>query len=188
MKASISTQRITDEVAEFLVVFLFIAPFVITLATYRIFIGTHESTLYVYLAALVNALVLSKVVRTGEMIGLGKTSENKPLILPTLHKSFVFSLFYVAFLGLESTGHNLLHGRGLFAALDVGFVAEKAELLMRGLVTFFGAIPFFALREVRRILGPDTLRDLFFGTARPPGISPRFSKGKPNIPARTSEK
>ena len=163
MRSRISKQGIAHELREFLVVFLFIAPFVITLATYRIFLGTRENTLFVYVAALVNALVLSKIILIGELIGLGKRSENKPLILPTLHKSVAFTLLYLAFLGLESTVHDLLHGQSLLAALSAAFVAEGGELLMRGLVTFFAAIPFFALRELRRVPGPDTFRGLFFG-------------------------
>jgi len=167
MRSRISKQGIAHELREFLVVFLFIAPFVITLATYRILLGTSEHRLFVYLAALVSALVLSKIVLIGELVGLGKRFENMPLILPTLYKSVTFTLLYLAFLVLESTVHGLLHGQSLFAALGAAFVAEKGGLLLRGLVTVFAAIPFFALRELRRVLGPDTFRGLFFGRGRP---------------------
>jgi hypothetical protein len=170
VKNGTSKQRIAHEVVEFLVVFLFIAPFALTLATHRIFLGTSKSASFVYGAALLNAFVLSKIVLTGELLGLGKSSENKQLIVPTLYKSVAFSLLYVVFLGLETTVHGLLRGRDLVGALGAGFVEEKGEILIRGLMTFFASIPFFALREVRRVMGLDAFRDLFFRSRRLPRV------------------
>jgi hypothetical protein len=90
------------------------------------------------------------------------------LIVPTLYKSVAFSLLYAVFLSLESTVHSLLHGRDMATAVGIAFVAAKGEILIRGLMAVFAAIPFFALREVRRVLGVDTFRGLFFGRGRLP--------------------
>jgi hypothetical protein len=43
----------------------------------------------------------------------------------------------------------------------------KEELLRLGLVFFFAIIPFFALREMRRVVGAGNFRHLFFGGNRP---------------------
>jgi hypothetical protein len=160
---NISKQGIVNEVKELLVIFLFIAPYVVTLATYRMMLVRSVSGPVAYGTALVTALVLCKVIRTGELVRLGKHSEDKPLIVPTLHKSLAFAVLYALFLGLESIVHGLVRGQTLLTALRAPFVTEKVEILMRGLVTFFAAIPFFALREVRRVMGADTFSRLFFG-------------------------
>jgi hypothetical protein len=178
MKYGVSKQRIAHEVVEFLIVFLFIAPFVLTLATQRIFLGTSESAPFVYGAALLNAFMLSKIVLTGELLGLGKSSENRQLIVPTLYKSVAFSVLYAVFLGLESTVHSLLHGRDVVTALGAAFVADKGEILIRVLMTVFAGIPFFALREVRRVLGWGTFRGLFFGSGRLPKSDELLGPGK----------
>jgi hypothetical protein len=154
---------IAHELTEWAVVFLFVAPFVVSLAAYRMYLRAFTSEVSVYAAALMNALVLSKIIRIGEVAGLGKRFENKPLIVPTVHKAVVFTLFYLAFLAVEEMVHGLRHGQTLLDSFYAGFVVEKEDLLMRGLVTFFAAIPFFALREARRMLGADNFRRLFVG-------------------------
>jgi hypothetical protein len=178
MKYSISKEKIAHEVVEFLIVFLFIAPIVLTLATQRIFLGTSESALFVYGAALLNALMLSKIVLTGEFLGLGKSSENRQLIVPTLYKSVAFSLLYAVSLGLESTVHGLLHGRDVVTALGAAFVTDRGEILIRVLMTVFAAVPFFALREVRRMLGVGAFRALFFGSGRLPNSDGLRERGQ----------
>jgi hypothetical protein len=167
MKIAPSKRRIIHEMKEVLVIFLFVAPFVITLATYRMFLVRSTSWSLAYGTALVNALVLAKVISAGELAGLGRRSEQEPLIVPTLHKSVAFTLLYVLFLGLEGIVHGLVHAESLFNALRAAFVTGKRDLLMRGLVAFFAAMPFFALREMRRVLGADAFRSLFFGRGRP---------------------
>jgi len=160
-------QRVAHEVEELLVVFMFIAPFVLALASYRLYLRPFESALFAYGTAVVNAFVIAKIILTLDLVHVGKSSEKKPLILPTLHKAAVATLLFLAFRGIETVLHGLLHRESFLAALDAGFVKEKGEFLLIGLVTFLAALPFFALREMRRVMGADKFRHLFFGEGRP---------------------
>ncbi|MDB6016160.1 MAG: conserved rane protein of unknown function [Pedosphaera sp.] len=51
----------------------------------------HISYLH-YRVAVVEALVLAKVILVGDAFRLGRGLEAKPLIIPTLHKTVVFSV------------------------------------------------------------------------------------------------
>jgi hypothetical protein len=110
----------------------------------------------------VNALVLSKIILIGELLGLGRRSEEKPLIVPSLHKAVVFTVFYLSFRALEDTAHSAFHGMRLSHALYESFIGDTHEHVARALVISFAAIPFFALRETRRVLGPEKFYSLFF--------------------------
>ena len=164
MKSIITKQRIAHEVSEFLIVLLFVAPFVLAIASYRLYLRPFEGAVFAYTTALINAFAISKIIITEDLVKLGKSSENKPLIVPTLHKSAALTLLYLAFRGLETAVHSLLHGQSFLAALQEAFVTEKGEFLILGLVTFFAAVPGLALRELRRVMGADTFLRLFFGS------------------------
>ena len=100
----------------------------------------------------------------------GKRQENGPLIYSTVYKSFIFTLLVAVFHVLEHAIKGLVHGEGLagaFAALrDRGI----AELLALGLVYSCALLPFFALREIRRVLGERRLADLFFRSSASAGL------------------
>ncbi|MBV8477908.1 MAG: hypothetical protein JO033_27705 [Acidobacteriaceae bacterium] len=169
MNKADAKERFAHEMKEFFVVFLFLAPFFISFATFRMYVtGEFQNAFFRYGTALVNALILAKIVLIGEIAKLGKRSENKPLIVSTVYKSLVFSLFYLAFHVLEGTVRGLVHRQAFFGALHAATVTQAGELLSVGLVMFFAFIPFFALRETRRVIGADKFRHLFFGAGRPP--------------------
>jgi hypothetical protein len=177
MKAGLK-QKVTHEFREMLVVFLFLAPFFLAFSTYRlILLNEFHVNYFEYGTALINALILSKVILIGELAGLGKRHEEKPLILSTVYKAFLFSLLAAAFRVLEDTLRGLTHGRGWAAAFGDLSSGGWNELLGRTVVMFLAFIPFFALMEVGRVMGEDKLFDLFY-RKRAAGESDRSSGTK----------
>lgn len=154
-------QKIVHEAGELLSVFVWLAPFFVSFATYRVYL-TGGSELLALGTSLVNALVLAKIILIGEIAKLGRRSENKPLFVSTIHKAIVFTLLYLPFHVLEEGVRGALHGQGFSRTLVAGLL-DKKELLAHGLVLFFAIIPFFALREMRRVIGADNFRHLFLG-------------------------
>lgn len=67
-------------------------------------------------------------------------------------------LFHV----LEYMVGGLLRGKGLIGGIEEITSRGKYELLARCMVVFFAFIPFFAFRELGRVLGEGKLRKLFF--------------------------
>ena len=116
-----------------------------------------------YWVALIKALILAKVIMVGDALKLGRGLDEKPLIVPTLVKTVVFTLLVSVFTFFEHAVRGLWKGtgflQGLMDFLDKGF----QEVLANGLVVFVAFIPFFALREMSRFLGgEDRLLALFF--------------------------
>ena len=155
-------QKIIHELGEFLRIFLFLAPLFCGFATYHMVILKDVGGKYfAYGAALVNALLLSKIILIGEYLKLGKRHESKPLLYSTVYKSFAFTVLVAVFHILESAVKALLHNEGMAGAFtelrDLGI----GEVLARSFVMFCALLPFFALRETARAMGEHRLEDLF---------------------------
>ena len=163
------TKKIGHEIKEFLTVFLFLAPLFFSFAAYGMYVARSVGHPYFqYGAALVNALALAKIVLIGELIGLGRYFEKLPLVVPTLYKSAVFTVLYLIFHTLESIVNAFIHGAHLASSLNMEMIYGNGKILSQATFIFLAFIPFFALREVRRVLGNDNFRHLFFDRGQPP--------------------
>ena len=156
-------QKILHELSEFFRIFLYLAPWFCAFSTYRMLIlGRFTDVSFDYGTALLNALILSKVILVGEFFHLGKRQEHRPLIYSTLYKSIVFSLLAAAFRIVELIIRGAFHGQRVVETLASIQGAEGNELIGRTVVMFFAFLPFFALRETGRVLGEERLANLFF--------------------------
>src|SRR6185503_896291 len=90
-----------------------------------------------YGTAVIEALIMAKVILLGDALRLGRKFEDKPLIFPALHKAVIFALFMGLFTVLEHTIVGLLHRKGLAGGFHAIVSEGKDELLARCLVTFF---------------------------------------------------
>jgi len=158
-------QKLIREMRELLAIFLYLALFFCTFATYRRLVLREMGIGYFhYGAALIKALVLAKVVLLGQHVRFAKIFNDRPLIVPTLYKVILFSLFALIFDIIEHIIGSLIHHDGIAHAfteiLSVGWV----ELLTRAMVMLFAFLPFFAFTETARVLGEGRLGDLFLRT------------------------
>lgn len=160
-KAS-AKQKATHEFQEFAGIFLYLAFFFCSLATYSmLLLNKFHVYYYNYGAALINALVIAKVILIGEYAHLGKKHETKPLLLSAMYKAFLFGLLVLVFHLIEEGVRLLIHGETVASALHQ---IRIDDLLSRTLVIFCTFIPLFAFRELQRVLGEDKFRSLFFRT------------------------
>lgn len=111
--------------------------------------------------ALLNALVVAKVILIGEYMHLGKKHESKPLLYSAIYKAFVFGLLVFAFHVVEELIKRLIHGESMAVASRE---VRIDDLLSRSLIIFCTFIPLFAFRELQRVMGEDYFRDLFLRT------------------------
>ncbi len=109
--------------------------------------------------ALINALMITKVVMIGEMAKVGARYESRPLLVSALYKALLFGLLVLAFHFVEELVKRLVHGADLATASRE---ARLDELVGRGIVVFCTFIPFFAFREIRRNLGEEKFYALLF--------------------------
>ncbi|MGO9017635.1 MAG: hypothetical protein ACLQVJ_04700 [Syntrophobacteraceae bacterium] len=152
------------EMTEFYIIAMYLAIFFGLFTWYRrLILAEYQISYFHYGASIIKALVLAKVIMVGRALHLGgRLFKNSPLILPTLYKSVVFTIFVGIFGVIESTIGGLLHGQGIAGGLDEFMSAGVLELLARCMVTFVAFIPFFAFDELDRALGEGKLVKLLF--------------------------
>ncbi len=157
-------QKVVHEGEEFLGIFLYLALFFEVFAAYRMLLLREYQVEYVsYAGALITALVLAKIIMIGEYAGLGKRHEHRRLSVSTIYKALVFGLLAVAFHIVEDIVKALLAHKPVTAAFDQLREPSGIYLLLaHALILFCAFVPFFAIREIQRVLGGRQLYDLFF--------------------------
>jgi hypothetical protein len=85
-------QKAVHEFKEMTIVTVYLAFFFCALATYSMLLmGKSELAYFTYGTAVVNALVVAKVILIGEAAHLGKRHEAKPLIYSCVYKVFLYT-------------------------------------------------------------------------------------------------
>ena len=161
-------QKVAHEVIEYWIMFGYIAFFLVALIWYRRLILAQYNIQYTeYWFPLIEAAVLAKVIMIGDFLGLGRSRrlEHKPLILKTLYQTLGFSLWVGLFSLLEKTVRGLFHGNNLIGGVEEILHKGPNELLSWCIVAFVTFIPFFAFRELERVLGKERIRALFWRKA-----------------------
>jgi hypothetical protein len=156
-------EKVRHELIEYGINIIYLTLVFAAFTQYRRFLlAAYDISYTNYWVALIEAVVLGKVIMIGSVFRLGRGLESKPLIFPTLYKTMVFIVFCAAFKVLEHGIRGLVKGEGF-----VGGIVELShkgadELLANSLVVFVALVPFFAVKELGRVLGEQKISDLFF--------------------------
>jgi hypothetical protein len=155
--------RIIREGKEYALNFVYLGFFFGVFTWYRRLVLAEYGISYLhYGIGVVEALILAKIIMIGDVLRLSRKIENKPLILPTLYNTFLFGLWVAVFGVCEHILLGVLHGKGLTGGVHELMSQGKYEVLARVLVVFVAFIPFFAFREMERVLGEGFISGLFF--------------------------
>jgi hypothetical protein len=134
----------------------------------RLVLAAHDITYTNYWVAVIEALILGKVIMIGGVFHLGRGLEEKPLIYPTLYKTLVFTVFVAVFKLVEHAVKGLWQGHGLMGGL-AEFSDKGIEVVIaNSLVVLVAFLPFFAVKELSRVLGEKKVWTLFFRQQTPP--------------------
>jgi len=114
-----------------------------------------------YGIALVEALVIGKVILIGKMFSFSRGFEGEALIWPVLYKSVVFGLLVMLFGVLEHLIGGWIHKQGALAGLREIAAIGVVELAARALMLIVAFVPLFAFGELGRVIGKDKLVSLF---------------------------
>jgi hypothetical protein len=152
-----------EEMVEFWINAAYLAMVFAAFTQYRrLLLAAHDITYTNYWVAVIEALILAKVIMIGAVLRLGRGLEDKPLLYPTLHKTVVFTVFVAAFTLLEHAIKGLWKGKGLVGGLVDYFGSGPHEFLAGALMLFVAFVPFFAVKELGRVLGKEKIGALFF--------------------------
>lgn len=163
-------QRMLAELRTFWIITLYLWVFLGTFTVYRRLILAETGVDYLhYGVALIEALVIAKVILIGRLFGFSRRFEEKPLIVPVLYKTVLFGLLVSLFGVLEHLVDGWLHRQGLLGGLhdltDIG----AYELGARTLTIVVALVPLVAVGEIGRVLGADRLSAMFFSRREAPG-------------------
>ena len=163
MKSEELKQKAKHELIEYALIVAYLAIVFAAFTIYRrLILASYDITYTNYWFALIEALILGKVIMIGRVFRLGRYLEDKPLIYSSLYKTTVFSLFCAAFTVAKHTVVGLWKGEGFAAGLH--HLSQKGvhEVVAGTLMLFVSLFPFFAFRELGRVAGRDRLKDVFF--------------------------
>jgi hypothetical protein len=160
--------KILHEFQEMLLISAFFGLFFFSFATYKMFLlHQFRSAQFVYVTALINTLVLAKVILLGDFVSVSRRMEHKPLIISAIYKAAFFALLVAAFHWVEEFVKEAIHSRDFTDTLRETLRATSWPLLGLTVICFCLFIPFFSLREVRRIMGDEEFYELFLRRTRP---------------------
>ena len=153
-------QKAKHELIAFFCISFYLAFFFCSLSTYAtVLLRKYEISYLNYSFAIINALIVAKVILLGEMANLGRRFEARPLYQSVLYKSVVFGVLVFAFHLLEEFVKRLIHHRPAGSVLHE---VHLDELFGRSLIIFCVFIPLFAFRELGRVMGEEKLHELCF--------------------------
>lgn len=156
-------EKIIDDLYRYISYTLFFALFFSAFTLYRMLIlEPYQIGAFHYFYNVVEALILAKILMLGQMLGLGESYKNRPLIVPTIYKTVVFTLFVFLFSILEHFVVGYLRGKNSAEIFQEFTSHSLYEILARTFIMVFVFFFFFAFQETARVMGENKLFKLFF--------------------------
>jgi len=144
--------RAAREMEKYLVIALFLSALLVALTAYRRVLMSEVGVSYLHYGyALIEALVLAKIILIGEALHYGDRFEDKPLIVSAVYKALAFGFLALLAHVLEHVIHALVEGESPAAAL----ARQPGEIAAYTLVVFVAFVPFFSLQQAGRLLGEE---------------------------------
>ncbi len=128
----------------------------------RLILAHYEIKFAHYGISIINGLILGKVILIAEHLKVGQGFEDKPLVIPTLYKSFIFTLCVLLLGVIELTIRTLIQTHNPAAIFGAFVNRISYEWFAKVLIVFVVFIPFFSMRELSRVLGEGKVSALFF--------------------------
>ena len=154
-------QKAAREFKEVLWISGYLAFFFCALATYTmLLLRKYDLDSYLtYSFAIINALVIGKVILIAQMAHLGRSYEKKPLYQAIFYKAILFGLVGVC---RVSSGGGVCETRDSREAVweCVEHETRWEDMVARTVVVFCAFIPLFGFIELRRVLGEEKLYSL----------------------------
>ncbi len=155
-------EKAKHELVEYAINVVYLALVFAAFTVYKRLVLTTYHIVYTdYWVAVIEAIILGKVIMIGGIMRLGRRLEDKPLIYATLYKSIVFGLFCALFKVVEHTIAGLWHGHGIAHGMATIVAKGYPELFGNLLVVFVALVPFFGFKELGRVFGEGRVREIF---------------------------
>jgi len=152
-------QKLFHEFTEYLVNFIYMAIIFSAVILYRrLILAQHGIVVEDYFIGVVKAFIIAKVVMIGAFLGISHKFEQKPLFIPIVYKAFIFTLMVMLFDIFEEFVRALFHNQDIMSSINELQTHVSVVWLGASLLIFFIFIPFFAVKELIRVLGKDSVK------------------------------
>jgi hypothetical protein len=112
--------------------------------------------------AALNAFVLAKVMLVGDALHVGEKFDTRPLVYPVLFKSALFAIILVCFDLIEEIVVGSWRGKSIAESIWSIGGGTLEGILSIGIIMFVVLIPYFAFREMAKVVGDRQMRELLF--------------------------
>jgi hypothetical protein len=155
-------QKLFHEFSEYMINVIYLTVFFgafavarrLTLAHYDIYVDD-------YFIGLIKALVIGKVIMIGAFLRISRKFENRPLIIPVVFKTVLFVIWVIIFDVVEVLIKESIKLQSLTSAFQYLVNEHFSKLWLGGLIMVtLSFIPFFALKEISRVVGHEKFRNL----------------------------
>jgi hypothetical protein len=167
--------RLLKELKSFLIIFsyLWLVFFVFMMHEWTV-LASHQISFRFYGLAVLNALVLGKIMLIAEDLHFADRFEVKPLIYPIAYKSIAFTVLLMAAYIVEEIAVGLFHGKTVAESFPEIGGGGLAGVLTTAAIMCVALVPFFSFREIARVVGETEFRILMLGAPREkrPSASP----------------
>ena len=163
-------ERALEELKEFWITTVYLFLFLACFTLYRRMVFAEFGVTYLhYGIALIEALIIAKVVLIGRAVGLDRLLDlGGPLIVSVVLKAAVFSVLVILFAVLEKIVEGWFHKKDWASIVQDLLGASQHELFARMIILFISLVPFFAFWEIGNLLGGQgKLMEMFFSRRRP---------------------
>ena len=157
----------------FLIAFYLFVVFGVLALHEEVVAAKNGITYHFYGFALINAIILGKVMLVAEELDLGNRFfrnlffRNGPLAYTIVFRSVAFTLLFFAFDIVEEVLVGVFKGRTVAESFPkIGGGSLRGILSMIVVITVL-LLPFFAYREIARVIGKRKLHALLFARANP---------------------
>jgi hypothetical protein len=160
-------QKVKHEIQEWIVMFVYLWLMFGLFELHQSILMSEEHLSFRFQGfAVVNALILSKVMLVAEGLHLERGWQHSRQIMTILGKSLFFALLFIVFHIVESVIVGVVSGKTIAASFPVLAGGRLQGIVSLGFIMSVSLVPFFAFREVSRELGEDRLLRLLFERRR----------------------
>jgi hypothetical protein len=153
---------VVREARKFAVRFLYLWILFGLFALHKSILLPDEGMIYGQGFAVVNAFVLAKVMLVGDNLHVGENFDTRPLVYPVLFKSALFAIILVGFDLIEEIVVGSLRGKSIAESIWSVGGGTLEGILSVGIIIFVVLIPYFAFREMAKVVGEHQMRELLF--------------------------
>ncbi len=165
-KPSLKT-RFYAELRKFLAIFAYLwLVFSVFLLHEWTVLASHQISFTFYGLAMLNALILAKIMLVAEAFGFANRLDDKPLIYPIAFKSIAFSALLILSYIAEETAVGVYHGKSAAESIPQIGGGGLVGALAIGAIMCIALVPFFAFREIARTVGTAEFRALMLGAPK----------------------